>query len=344
VNSRSTPISRYFDRVDDRLGGEDEAYKTIDPMVVGAQYLSHEFSRGASLVELSRFIEAACIDPVAFYKTTRPSYEDYQYHNSVLKFRSAVATDIEPNNIAYASILEGSARRPAIIILRHWNAGDESYALMATIINRLGFTTALVTLPFHGRRKRPGAAMSDDFLSANLGRTIASVRQAVSDVRCTIDWLERTRHESFILIGASLGSCVAIMTAIVDPRICASALLLSAGDFAQVVWTGRATRHIRAALEGAISLAELQSVWRIISPAPFSSILARRNHRVLSISASRDTVVFPEYTAEFGSLLRKEGVALTEYQLGCGHYTLARAPFNVLALCKLIMFILGKRT
>jgi hypothetical protein len=56
----------------------------------------------------------------------------------------------------------------------------------------------------------------------------------------------------------SLGSWVAGLIAAHDPAVRRAALLLSAGSLADMVWTGRATRHIRASLDVEVGLADLR--------------------------------------------------------------------------------------
>jgi pimeloyl-ACP methyl ester carboxylesterase len=337
--SRLGGVTRWFDRLDAKLGLTDAADRVAAPFAVGARFVSDEIDPGADVAGLIEFTDAACRDPGAFYRTASLRAEDYCFHRGLLTFPSAFVTDFAPNNQAYGHARLGSVQKPAVVILRHWSADDQSYQTLAKIINLLGFTTVLLTLPFHGRRNRPGAVSSDDFLSANLGRTIACVRQAVCDARRTIDWLRLKGHDRFILIGASLGTCVATMTLLVDARVVAAVLLLTAGDFAEVVWTGSATRHIRRALEPSLSLTELQSAWRIMSPAAFTRLLSRRQARILLISANRDTVVFPEYTRKYVELLKRDDVSFEACDLDCGHYTMGVAPFSLLALRKMTRFL-----
>jgi hypothetical protein len=145
------------------------------------------------------------------------------------------------------------------------------------------------------------------------------------------------------VIGLSLGSCIAGLAGAFDPRIRCSALLLTAGDFAEVVWTGRATQHIRRALEPDMTLEQLQSVWSIISTATFTKELARHGHSSLIMSGSRDTVVKPYLTRRFIEQLRRGDVDFGWMQLACGHYSLARAPFNVFMFARLLSFLFGCR-
>jgi pimeloyl-ACP methyl ester carboxylesterase len=238
-----------------------------------------------------------------------------------------------------ARVYEARRRAKAIIILPHWNSSLWSYRTIAGYLSRLGASAIELTLPYHGLRNRDGAAFSDYFLSANLGRTILSVRQAVLDTRAVIDWLYGRGYTDVGLIGISLGSCIAGLVAAHDRRVRCSALLLTAGDFGEVVWTGRATRHIRQGLEPAISLQELAKVWSIISTGTFAKEISRREHSTLIVSGVRDNVVKPYLTQRVVDQLRGFNARLEWKILGCGHYSLALFPFNVRAFVILVRFL-----
>jgi len=67
------------------------------------------------------------------------------------------------------------------------------------------------------------------------------------------------------LLGTSLGSCLALLTAAHEPLIDAEALTTSP-YFADVVWRGLSTRHGREGLDGHVELELLRTIWQPISP------------------------------------------------------------------------------
>ena len=144
-------------------------------------------------------------------------------------------------------------------------------------------------------------------------------------------------------MGASLGSCVAGLTAAHDERVKGSLLLLTAGDFADVVWTGRATRHIREGLQGGIQLSELKDIWSPISLFPFIPLLARPSHRLMLVSARRDKVVLPHLTTQFVDELRAANANLRWRLLRCGHYSLGVFPFSWMTLAMAVGFLRSRR-
>lgn len=87
-----------------------------------------------------------------------------------------------------------------------------------------------------------------------------------------------------------------------------------------------------------MTLGQLRSVWSIISTETFLKELARPRHSTLVISGTRDTVVKPYLTQRFIDQLSACGANFGWTRLGCGHYSLARAPFSILTFIRLLYF------
>jgi pimeloyl-ACP methyl ester carboxylesterase len=331
-------FSSFLDKWDEARAAEDDTAKLVENVTLGA---SLAFDEAPGHVELNAFKQLVLKqqdNAHQYYASARNLRKDFNFDGDLLTFPSAVLTETAPNNLVRARVRGPGKRRVAVVILPHWNAPAWSYHSFAGYFAKLGFTAVEVTLPYHGLRTRNASLISDYFLSPNLGRTIRSVRQSVIDTRDVITWLNLRGHDRVVLIGLSLGSCIAGLVAAHDPRVTCSALVLTAGDFAEVVWTGRATRHIRRALEPEMTLDELGSVWSIISTGTFAKELARKGHRTLIISGTRDTVVKPYLTQRFIEQLQKHGAQIQWLQVGCGHYSLALPPFNVTTFARLLYF------
>ncbi|HLH95957.1 MAG TPA: dienelactone hydrolase-related enzyme [Xanthobacteraceae bacterium] len=328
-----------MDRWDERQAAEDENKKIVEPLSVAASLAFRELGDGAGVADLARAANKRVASSAELYSRPANCAYNFRFADGLLAFPSSIVTETAANNTVYARVYESRKRRGAVVVLPHWNAALWAYQAFSRHLRRLGFTVVEVTLPYHGWRSRPSATFSDYFLSANLGRTIRSVRQAVLDTSAVFDWLEARGHERLGLIGLSLGSCVGGLVAAHDSRVSASALILTAGDFAEVVWSGRATRHIRAGLAAAnMTLGELQQVWGIISTGTFAKLLARPGHRSLILSGRRDRVVLPQLTARFVRELRQAGGQCVWRELDCGHYSLAMFPFNAISFFRLCNF------
>ena len=81
-----------------------------------------------------------------------------------------------------------------------------------------------------------------------------------------------------------------MLTSAHEPRIRAQALNHVSPWFADVVWRGLSTRHVREGLNGNIDLDELRNLWRPISP--FSYLDRVRNTQTLLVYAQYD-LTFP---------------------------------------------------
>jgi dienelactone hydrolase len=326
------------DRWDEEAASADDVHKHGEVFDPGAHLVFPELPPAAGIGPMAEAVRARLSDPRAFYRPPERAASP-AFAENWLRFQSVVTTEDSANNMAGAFVLESDRRRDALLIIPHWNAPQAPYLKLAAWMHRLGYTAAVLTLPYHHQRRRTESGIADYFVSANLGRTIRGVRQAVGDAIGVIDWLESRGYRRIHVIGASLGSCVAGLVGAVDPRVSSTILLLTAGRFADVVWTGRATRHITSALRSAMTLDELRTIWSIISLEPFIDLYKRPDHRLLIVSARRDTVVLPHLTEDFAEKLRAIRAPARHVSLPCGHYSIGMPPFSLIATARVLLFL-----
>ena len=119
---------------------------------------------------------------------------------------------------------------------------------------------------------RRSSTASDYIVSANVGRTLQVNRQAVlGHDRRRWTGSPREGFERIGIMGTSLGSCLAMLAMAHEPRIVAGAFNHVSPYFADVVWRGLSTRHVRAGLEGHVSLDVLRDVLDADQPVAFIS-------------------------------------------------------------------------
>ncbi len=111
-------------------------------------------------------------------------------------------------------------------------------------------------------------------------------RQAVLDARRAIAWLAAQGLRRIGILGTSLGSCLALLTTAHEPLIHAEALNHISPYFADVVWRGLSTRHVREGLDGHIELDLLRSDVVADQPALLSRAPARPARRCWSTRAT----------------------------------------------------------
>ena len=225
-----------------------------------------------------------------------------------------------------------------MVVFHHWNASSWNRQI-ANFFSKRGITVVEIAMPYHFQRSRPGSPHADYMLSANLGQTIQSFRQAVLDGRKLSRWLKREGYRDISVLGMSLGSWVAGLVAAHDPAVLKASLFLTAGSLADMVWTGRATRAIRDSLEPEIGLADLRRAWGPLNLENCVDRLARPDLALQVVLAERDKVVLPELSTRFIQKLNDAGARPNILEMNCGHYSLALPPYILLAGLSLKRFL-----
>jgi hypothetical protein len=224
-----------------------------------------------------------------------------------------------------------STSKSSIVIIPHWNAEAESYDVFAKVLSLIGFRVVVMVLEDHGPRRPSHQKAANAYLSANLGRTVWHVRRSVIEARAIIEYLRASGSTKINVVGISLGSCVAGLLPAAGEYLDSLSLVMSAGDFADVVWTGRATRHIREELEKAgLTINDLRRAWRDISLSNYIPEIAGNTGQLSLFSATYDLVVLPELTAEFLHELERGNVKARLLRMPCGHYTAGKLPFSAI--------------
>jgi dienelactone hydrolase len=290
-----------------------------------------------SLTQFCVLADRVVSDPT-FYDVQELSAQRFERHDGWLTFPSEITTDVDENNIVWAKLTESGSRDQVLVIFHHWNASARQRQI-AGFFSKRGITVVEIAMPYHFERSRPGAVYADYMLSANLGRTIQSVRQAVRDGRKLIRWLKGEGYKEVSVLGMSLGSWVAGLIAAHEPAVSKASLFLTAGSLADMVWTGRATRSIRNSLEPAIGLPDLRRAWGPLNLENYASNLARPELALQLVFATRDKVVLPELTQIFIRKLQQAGAKPSVLELNCGHYSLAMPPYIFLAGWSLKRFL-----
>ncbi|MGD0792129.1 MAG: abhydrolase domain-containing 18 [Terriglobales bacterium] len=248
-------------------------------------------------------------------------------HAEFLRFTSPVVTPFPENNLANARWFPARGRR-AVVLLPHWNSDALSYNSLCRVLNWMGIAVLRLSMPYHDIRRPAEIGRADYAVSANIGRTLDSVRQGVVDARCCLDWLEAQGYNRLGIVGTSLGSCYAFIAAAHDPRIQVAAFNHASTYFADVVWHGQSTRHIREGLETAIDLENLRQVWRAVSPIVYFDKFSRWPRRSLIIYAKYDMTFLPEFSEQVVEEFEKHNLDHKVVVLPCGHYTLGETPYK----------------
>jgi dienelactone hydrolase len=257
---------------------------------------------------------------------------DFKLAGKLLEFTSAVTTPYAINDHVrgqwFPAEHKKGRRRVAAIVLPHWNASRTQHNALCAGLARLGISALRLSLPYHDYRMPEELERADYAVSSNVARTIDATRQAVIDTRSCADWLEQEGFESIGLVGTSLGSCYAFLASAHDLRLEVNVFNHCSTYFADVVWEGLSTRHIRQSVEPELTLEELRDAWLAISPPCYIERYARLKKKPLFIYARYDTT-FPTHLSE--QVIKKARELRFEHRavvLPCGHYTLGETPFK----------------
>ncbi len=266
--------------------------------------------------------------------------DDYALADGVLTFSSAIRTPHPENNRVSARYFPERSergRRRAVLVLPQWNSDAEGHVGLCRLLNRFGITALRLSLPYHDLRMPSELTRADYIVSANVGRTAQVCRQAVLDARRAIAWLHLEGYESIGMLGTSLGSCLAMLTTAHEPLIRSAALNHISPYFADVVWEGLSTAHVRETLEGNVTLDELRRMWLPISPLPYLERV--RGRSILLVYALYD-LTFPVHLSRMlVSEFRRHAIDHRLLVLPCGHYSTGVTPFkwvDGIALCRFL--------
>jgi hypothetical protein len=269
-----------------------------------------------------------------------------------LRFTSPERTPFAENDLVNARWFPADPAKQvgkpkqAMIVMPQWNADAFSHNALCKLFNRFGISALRLSKPYHDIRRPAELERSDYAVSANIGRTLSAVRQAVVDIRCCLDWLETQGYEQFGVLGTSLGSAYGFLASSHDARLKVNAFNHASAAVGDVVWAGQSTRHIRQALEEAgLTQERVRALWAGASPAHYYGKFAKTGKRdqgsgnrdqgeaefvkkVLLIYAKYDLTFPLEYSLQVVKAFHEHGIVFEEKVLPCGHYTTGETPFQ----------------
>jgi len=318
--------------------------RVVRPFDWGAEWMAQwPFSSSAPDTEarLREINQTAILRSPEFFAYTSPN--DFRIDGGTLKFTSPIETPFAENNTVEARYFPAKPRwkrgKKAVVLLPHWNSSPGQHVALCEAIAEFGISALRISLPYHDHRMPPELTRADYAVSANVARTIDATRQSVIDVRSCYDWLQQQGYEDLGLVGTSLGSCYGFLTSAHDERIRVNVFNHCSTHFADVVWTGLSTKHIRAGIEDQISLERLRGVWDCLSPVHHIDRFAAMNKRSFFLYATYDTTFPPQFSRDIVGRIGQSGADHKVVVMPCGHYTLGESPFKFVLGYQVISFL-----
>jgi hypothetical protein len=308
--------------------------RVVRPFEWGTEFVCNGAKVGDSREFLLQYSESA-LEQSDTYHSYQP-VTDYKLEGSHLTFSSPLPTRYPQNNSVHGRFFPTESKGRVVLVLPQWNADANGHISLCRLLNHFGLSALRLSLPYHDRRMPPDLVRAEYMLSPNLGRTLQAIRQAVVDGRAALDWLESKGYSKFAVLGTSIGSCVALITMAHDRRLGVSVQNHVSPYFADVVWTGISTKHVRAGLEKHVNLEDLRRIWLPISPKAYMKKITGTGKKSLLVHALYDHSFLPHLSQEVLHDYRNLQLPHSVLTLPCGHYTSGEFPFNIvlgLAMC-----------
>ena len=230
---------------------------------------------------------------------------DYSFRRTSSPLPVRFNRRIPENNTVHAAFFP--ARRDqgrALVVLPQWNADEHGHLGLARLLNRFGITALAdeYGVSRGAQASGTGAGRLPRFEQhrphhpgfAPIGRGL----------RACLDWLQQQGYTRLGILGTSLGSCIAFITAAHDSRIAAGMFNHVSMYFSDVIWTGLSTGHIRKGLDGMVTQDQLREYWSVISPAAYLDRLGQRDLKSLLIWARHDSTFLPVYSQQVLEIFR----------------------------------------
>ena len=350
-------LSRFFHAWERRLAAVTKD-RLVRPFEWGADWIAPESRPDAAEHTVEHWVDEVMRDTPSFFYA--PPTDDFAFtpaaaevqrkgEAGTLRFPSALATPHPENNTVVGrwfpaatetSLTRQRHRGRAVVVLPQWNSDAEGHIGLSRLLARFGVSALRLSLPYHDTRMPPELTRADYIVSSNIARTVQVCRQAVLDARRAVAWLDSLGFERIGILGTSLGSCLAMLTSAHEPRIRAQALNHVSPYFADVVWRGLSTRHVRQGLDGHLDLERLRRLWRPISP--FSYLERVRQTETLLVYAAYDLTFPVDLSRLLIEEFRRLGLPHESAMLRCGHYSTGAAPFKFFDGYLLTRFLVRK--
>jgi hypothetical protein len=317
--------------------------RIVRPFAWGLEFISDHVNGADPRSVLREYSRRAMNNSGEFYSL--PQIDDWKLAGDHLTWTSAIKTPSAENNTVHARLFlprkeRKNKPRAAVVVLPQWNAQPDSHVEACRIFNGLGMTALRLTLPYHEERRPPDIERAEHLVSSNIGRTIQSMRQAVLDTRAAVCWLKQQGFERIGILGTSIGSCTAFLAFAHDESINVGVFNHVSGYFADVVWKGISTQHVRQGIEPHLALEELREFWNPISPIPFATRLLQMQRRPMRFIAARYDLTFPvDMSKQVIEKVQSLGIDLDVVWLPCGHYTTAELPWKAIDAWKIATFM-----
>jgi dienelactone hydrolase len=235
-----------------------------------------------------------------------------------VQFPSPVTTAVPENNTVHAEyyLPTGKGPFPGVIVL-DITAGNQSLSRHLSIFLAQKKIAALfVQMAYYGPRRPPGSKLR--LLMPNIDHSMSAIRQTVLDLRVSAAWLEARPEidgKRLGIMGTSLGSFMAALTAEMEPRLERVAVLLGGGGVLDAYYDHPKAAPYRRVYEALGGTKE--KLVQLIAPAdPLTCAANLKQHKLLILAGKRDDIVPPKMAEALWKASGQQKIVWYD----CSHY------------------------
>lgn len=236
-------------------------------------------------------------------------------------FPSPVTTRHVENNTVHAEYYRPrrEGKIPCVIVL-DITGGDQTLSrVISRHLAQNGIGGLFVQMAYYGPRRPKNSSLR--LMSVDIDHTVEAVRQTVLDLRRATAWMEAQPEidpERLGIMGTSLGSFVAALSAEMEPKLGRVCVMLGGGGFVDAYWDHPLVvpaRNVYATLGG--SKEKIKKWIAPIDPITCADRLCDR--KVLIVGAKKDEIVPPRMAEALWEATGKQRIIW----LDSGHYSAA---------------------
>ncbi|VBB07177.1 alpha/beta hydrolase fold-1 [Lucifera butyrica] len=265
------------------------------------EYALYQLHRQKSVTSQFKALESISMpeNPTLFYfepKTPNLIFEDMSnsgnYQTGSFKYKSEVE-NAKCNEYATGTFFQNKQNTSLNVILVHgWRQDTERIkAIYLNPFMNHGYDMYFVTLPHHTERQDSTLSYNGEFMiSANIERTLSSVRQAVVDLRALISWLRANRPAPVVLVGISLGGLIVNLAATSEKNIDGAITVFSPNSLSHAIWHNVPGKYIKRDFEESdYTYDQLKTQWAMLNTGNFDIMMPKE--KVLILSALHDRYI-----------------------------------------------------
>lgn len=210
-----------------------------------------------------------------------------KYKTGSFKYKSEIENDKcneYATGIYYENKLE-APKRLSVVLVHGWRQDLERIkAIYLKPFIDSGYDMYFITLPYHMDRQANNSLYNGEFMiSANVERTLSSIRQSVVDLRALISWLKNNRRDRVVLIGISLGGLIVNLTSTVDGNMDGIISVFPPNALSYIIWNCIPGKHIKKDFEqNAFTYDQLKECWAMTNASNFETKLTKEKMLILS--------------------------------------------------------------